>query len=358
MPIVANTALPSFERFEKEGGDILIPGQVRSQEIRELHIGLMNNMPDAALEPTERQFLRLIGGCNRTAQFFVYPFSSGEIPRGEWAREHIARHYFEFEALKTAGLDALVVSGANPISATLPEESFWTPLCEVLDWASASVTSTLCACLATHAALLYFHGIDRQPLPVKRWGVFSHRISQDHPLVQGISSSFDVPHSRWNEIGSKQMLNAGLRVLVESDDAGVHLATSADGFRFIFFQGHPEYDHNSLLKEYKREVNRFAAGEINDYPPYPDHYFSEKDRRLLDAYAEVVKSQRERLVTSDDAGNFPENDLRVDNTWRDAGRMVFSNWLGTVCQITDHDRRKPFVKGVDPNRPIAKICSN
>ena len=143
-----------------------------------------------------------------------------------------------------------------------------------------------------------------------------------------------------------------------SDDAGVHLATSADGLRFVFFQGHPEYDHNSLLKEYKREVNRYLAGEINDYPPYPDHYFSGKERRLLDAYAEVVKSHRERQVTSADAGNFPENDLRVDNTWRDAGRMVFSNWLGTVCQITGDDRRKPFMKGVNPNQPLAQIFSN
>jgi len=355
MPIVANTALPSFERCQKEGDDILTPGQARSQKFRELHIGLMNNMPDAALEPTERQFLRLIAGCNSTTQFFVYPFSPGEIPRGEWAREHIARHYFEFEALKTTGLDALVVSGANPISAALPEESFWTPLCAVLDWASAHVTSTLCACLATHAALLYFHGIERQSLPTKRWGIFRHQVSQDHPLVRSIDSCFDVPHSRWNEITSAQMTNAGLRILVESDDAGVHLATSADGFRFVFFQGHPEYDHNSLLKEYKREVNRFVAGEINNYPPYPDHYFSGKDRRLLDAYARVVKSQRERQVTSDDTRNFPENDLQVDNTWRDTGKLVFRNWLGTVYQITDHDRRKPFLKGVNPNHPLAQI---
>ena len=247
-----------------------------------------------------------------------------------------------------------MVSGANPISVTLPEESFWTPLCSVLDWASVQVTSTLCACLATHAALLYFHGIERQPLPAKRWGVFSHRVSQDHPLVRSINSSFDVPHSRWNEITPAQMTKAGLRVLVESDVAGVHLATSSDGFRFVFFQGHPEYDHNSLLKEYKREVNRYVAGEIDDYPPYPDHYFSGKDRRLLDAYAEVVKSQRTRQATQA-AGEFPENDLRVDNTWRDAGRMVFNNWLGAVCQVTDHDRGKPFKRGVNPKYPLAQI---
>ena len=354
MPIVANTALPSFQRFQQEGGDVLTPAQARSQKSRELHIGLMNMMPDAALEPTERQFLRLVGACNSSAQFFVYPFSPSEIPREHWAQEHISRHYFEFEGLKTAGLDALIVSGANPVFTTLPEESFWAPLCAVLDWASAQVTSTLCACLATHAALLYFHGIERQRLPAKRWGIFSHRVSQDHPLVRNIDSCFDVPHSRWNEITLAQMTNAGLQVLIDSDDAGVHLATSADGFRFIFFQGHPEYDHNSLLKEYKREVNRYHAGETANYPPYPDRYFSKRDQKLLDDYAEIVKSQRTRGALLE-AGNFPENDLRVNNTWRDTGEMIFSNWLGTVYQITDHDRRKPFIKGINPNQPLAQI---
>ena len=40
------------------------------------------------------------------------------------------------------------------------------------------------------------------------------------------------------------------------DEAGVHAAVSEDGFRRVYFQGHPEYDANSLLKEYKREVLR------------------------------------------------------------------------------------------------------
>jgi homoserine O-succinyltransferase len=351
MPIVANSDLPSFKRFQREGGEILTSDRARRQDFRELHIGLMNMMPDAALEPTERQFLRLVGACNRSAQFFVYPFSPAEIPRGDWAQEHIARHYFEFEKLQTAGLDALIISGANPVFAMLPEESFWTPLCAVLDWASVHVTSTLCACLATHASLLYFHGIERQRLPAKRWGIFSHRVRQDHPLVQNINNSFDVPHSRWNEITSLQMTKAGLLVLVESDDAGVHLATSADGFRFVFFQGHPEYDHNSLLKEYKREVNRYHAGETANYPPYPDRYFSTMDQKLLDDYAEIVKSQRTRGALLE-AGNFPENDLQIANTWRDAGMVVFNNWLGTICRITGHDRTKPFLKGVNPSDPL------
>jgi homoserine O-succinyltransferase len=354
MPIVANSALPSFKRFQREGGDVLTREQARSQDMRELHIGLMNMMPDAALEPTERQFLRLVGSCKNAVQFFIYPFSPMAISRGDWAREHIAQHYFEFEELQKTGLDALIISGANPNFTTLSEESFWSPLCRVLDWASIHVTSTLCACLATHAALFYFYGVERQPLPTKRWGIFSHRVNQIHPLVQNIITCFDVPHSRWNEITIAQMTNAGLRVLIESEEAGVHLATSADGFRFVFFQGHPEYDDNSLLKEYKREVNRYLAGEIDDYPPYPDHYFSKMDQKLLATYSKTVKAYRERGDIPH-VKEFPENELQIDNTWRDTGKMVFNNWLGTIDKITGDDRRSPFLDGIDSEQPLAHV---
>ena len=352
MPVVANTSLPSFERFRREGGEVLSSERAGTQDIRELHIGLMNNMPDAALEPTERQFLRLVGGCNRIAQFYLYPFSPPEVPRGDKARQHIAQHYFDFDELKEAGMDALIITGANPVCKDLSDENFWTPMCAVLDWATQNVTSTLCACLATHAALKHFHGIERQLLPAKRWGVFAHRVALEHPLVRNINTRFDVPHSRWNEIYPQQMTGAGMLVLVQGEEAGVHLATSADGFRFVYFQGHPEYDSNSLLKEYKREVNRYLAEEVNQYPPYPEHYFQEAALRVLAAYREQVQAAQRSAapVTA-----FPENEISVDNTWSDTGKMIFNNWLGTVYQITDRDRRKPFMNGVDPADPLAHV---
>ena len=184
MPLVANTQLPSFSRYRAEGGEVLTPRRAQEQSIRELHIGLFNMMPDAALEPTERQFLRLVGGCNRIAQFYVYPFTARTIPRGDKARRHIDQYYFQTEDIEALGLDALILSGANPVHPRLVDEAFWEPLCSLLDWARINVTSTLCACLATHAALLYFHGIERQPLSAKRWGVYSHETKSGHPLVQ------------------------------------------------------------------------------------------------------------------------------------------------------------------------------
>ena len=56
MPLIAHSKLPSFERLKDQGETILSKDRAEHQVIRELHIGLLNMMPDAALEATERQF--------------------------------------------------------------------------------------------------------------------------------------------------------------------------------------------------------------------------------------------------------------------------------------------------------------
>ena len=61
MPLVAHRPLASLERIRAEGHEVLTIDRASNQRIRELHIGLLNMMPDGALQATERQFLRLIG---------------------------------------------------------------------------------------------------------------------------------------------------------------------------------------------------------------------------------------------------------------------------------------------------------
>ena len=206
----------------------------------------------------------------------------------------MARYYEPFERIRRDGLDALIITGANVTGPDLSGEPFWEPLIEVMAWAWDNVSSTLCSCLATHAVLQFRYGKRRQPLGAKRWGVFPHRVvDRTHPLVNTVNTLFDVPHSRFNDISRGQLEEAGLHILAESERAGVHLAVSADGFRQVFFQGHPEYDTISLLKEYKREVGRFAAGERSDYPPFPECYFCLQSRAILDEHALAVRTARE-----------------------------------------------------------------
>ncbi len=352
MPLVAHTPLPTFQRLKEEGEDILSPDRAIHQHIRELHIGLLNIMPDAALEATERQFFRLVGACNQIAQFHVHPFTVRGIERGPQAQAHIDRYYESFEQIREDGLDALIISGANVTHNHLQEEDFWRPLTEVFAWAKENVTSILCSCLATHALIQYCYGIERTRLPSKRWGVFSHKVvDRKHPLVAEINTRFDVPHSRFNEIFQNDMEERGLKVLVVSHEAGVHLAVSQDGFRIVFFQGHPEYDDISLLKEYKREVLRYYHDERHDYPPYPEHYFNETVRHVFADYEVHVKTAKK---SGQDLPPFPEDAILeyLDNTWRDSAKAVFNNWLGKVYQVTNQDRRLPFMEGIDPNNPL------
>ena len=352
MPIVAHNDLPTFARLREEGQNILPSDRAIAQDIRELHIGLLNMMPDAALTATERQFFRLVGQSNQIAQFYVHPFTLDALPRSAEAQAHIARWYEPFAQVREQGLDALIITGANVAGPDLSGEPFWRPLMEVVDWACESVTSTLCSCLATHAVMQFRYGQVRRPLGFKRWGVYAHRVvDRAHPLVTSVNTLFDVPHSRFNEIGRDQFEAAGARVLVESEDAGVHLAVSGDGLRLVMFQGHPEYDTVSLLKEYKREVKRYAAGHRPDYPPFPDNIFSPKAAAVLDEYRHLLEHELDR---GRPPPALPEARIAadLDNTWRDTAEGVIGNWMGLIYRVTNNDRRIPFMEGVDPADPL------
>ncbi len=352
MPLVAHSALPSFEKLRTRGQEVLPLERALAQDIRELHIGLLNMMPDAALEVTEQQFMRLVGAANQIVQLYVYPFTVPGLLRSPETQAHIDEYYYNFADLQSAGLDALIISGANVTGQHLEREPFWQPLQEVIAWASENVTSVLCSCLATHALVKQLHGISRHPLPRKRWGVFSHRVcDRSHPLLQNMNTRFDVPHSRWNEVRRGEMEAAGLKILVESESAGVHLAVSPDGCRIVYLQGHPEYDRNSLLKEYRREVLRFLDGELSEPPPHLEHYFTPDASRLADDFLAGALAARE---AGDPLPPFPEEAFEpfLDNTWGDSGRALFNNWLGLVYQLTGQERDRPFMDGIDPQDPL------
>lgn len=341
MPLVAYKNLPSFERLKSEGRLVLDSARASHQDIREMHIGLLNMMPDKALQATERQFFRLIGESNQIAQFYIHPFTLPAIPRSDEAREYIDTHYERFEDLQRAGLDALIITGANVSQPDLSKEPFWDPLQEVMRWAWENVSSTICSCLATHAYMEFQHGIIRTPLPRKLSGVYRHRvINRQHPIVRGMNTVFDVPHSRHNRISEKQFEKAGMKILVSGEEAGVHMATSPDGFRVICLQGHPEYDMVSLLKEYVRDLDLYHSGVSKDKPHYPEHYFDDSVRRILND-PQASAAELETLIEG-----------KIENTWSDSAKSVIGNWIGQVYQTTNVDRQKQFMEGVDPDNPL------
>lgn len=352
MPLISHSGLPTFARLADAGHEVLDPERAGHQDIRELHVGLLNMMPDAALEATERQFMRLLAGSNRIVQIYVHPFTVPGLERGDWAQRHIDQHYQSFDAIKAEGLDALIITGANITQPDLQKEPFYPAMCEVFAWAAEHVSSTLCSCLASHALWLHQHDLQRQRLEAKRWGVFDHHvIVRDHPLVAGINTRFNAPHSRFNDVSAAALRSAGVHVLVTSEHEEVLVAVSADGISTVYLQGHPEYDVMSLAKEYKREIGRFVAGDRNDYPEFPDNYLNTASEELLiDFQSEVTMA----LQYGADVPTFPERRLirLLDNTWADTGKAIFNNWLGLVYRLTHQDRHQRFMGTVNPDNPL------
>lgn len=352
MPLIAHTKLPSFDRIRREGREVLSAQRAQSQDIRELHIGILNMMPDAALQATERQFLRLLDSCNRVVQIYAHLFTMPGIARQGAALEHVHAYYESFEDIQRDGLDALIITGANPVCPDIRDEPYWSDLLEVMDWANDNVTSTLCSCLSSHARIAHTFGVDRVPLSMKQWGVYSHRVvDREHPLTATLNTRFDAPHSRWNNVPRAALESVGIKVLAESEEAGVHLAVSPDGLRWIFLQGHPEYDVESLPKEYKREVVRYQDGTNEDYPPYPEHCFTAGILELLDKHRARAETAR---ATHSPQPAFPDAEVEsgLENSWTDTGKSLFNNWLGLIYQLTHSERGKPFMDGIDPADPL------
>src|SRR5690348_13578181 len=136
-----------------------------------LSIGLVNNMPDAALEATERQFQTLLNeAADNDITVRLNFYSLPGVPRKEAGRQHVSS-YRDIGELWDQSLDGLIVTGAEPRTKNLQDEPFWGDLTQLLDWAAQNTASAVWSCLAAHAAVLHLDGIQRCRRSEKRFGV-------------------------------------------------------------------------------------------------------------------------------------------------------------------------------------------
>ena len=290
----------------------------------QVEIALINNMPDSALETTETQFRGLLeraaGDMNVRLRYFSLP----EVARGEQARRRIADRYGTLRDLWSSDLDAAIVTGAEPRTSDLTQEAYWKTLTAIMDWAKSELVSSVWSCLAAHAAALHFDGIARQPLAEKCCGVFAHDVAA-HRLTRGLNVPQRTPHSRWNALPRTALEASGYRVLTHSPAAGVNLFVKDDRGLLVCWQGHPEYDELSLLKEYQRDMQRFLRKERATYPIMPSGCFSERaTARLKEFETRARSAPREDL-----ASEFPFEiaSRGLENEWRISAVQFYRNWL-------------------------------
>jgi homoserine O-succinyltransferase len=195
-------------------------------------------------------------------------------------------------------------------------------------FAREHTAASIWSCLAAHGAVLHLDGIERHRLAEKRCGVYQHSILNGHALLQGVSSPLPMPHSRWNELAPAALRGAGYTLLSWSDETGADAFAREERSLLLFFQGHPEYEDTTLLKEYRRDVGRYLAAQQPHYPTLPRGYLSAEATRLLAQFQQQALTRRDAALME----RFPFAAIAagLENSWRASAVALYRNWLSFV----------------------------
>lgn len=296
-----------------------------------IEVALVNNMPDQALAATEAQFLRLVraGAGARDIRWRRYFLPS--VARSDTARLFLSRTHEDVEALYRRGADALIVTGAEPRAAALSDEPYWSEFRSLIDWARENTASTIWSCLAAHAAVLHLDGIERRRLDQKISGVFSCETTPGTWTAQNGQGKIQVPHSRYNGLSRESLERCGYSVSSIGVTAGVDVFWRREPSLFLFLQGHPEYDADTLMKEYRRDVLRFAAGQRGDYPAQPENYFTAKTADALEALRVAASPGEGRLIERKLA-EILAVEKKPRARWAQDAARLYRDWLDVVCR--------------------------
>lgn len=300
MPIKIANDLPAAKTLEKENIFFMTETRALTQNIRPLHVLLLNLMPTKI--ETETQFARVLG--NTPIQIELDLIAPATHVSTHISEEHMLSFYRTFEDVKEQYFDGMIITGAPVELMEFEEVDYWDELCEIMEWSRSHVHSTLHLCWGAQAGLYYHYGIRKYRLDHKVFGVFPHHTERDNfILFRGFDDVFYIPHSRHTEIRREDVeAHPELTIMASSDEAGIYAIKTENG-KQIFLMGHAEYDRDTLKNEYLRDVK---AGRPIDVPK---HYFPDDD----------------------------PSETPIVN-WRSSGHMIYANWVNYILyQTTPYD---------------------
>ena len=300
MPITLPSDLPAFDVLTREGVMVMSDESAARQDIRPLRIGLLNLMPQKIR--TETQFARLIGATPLQIEFSLIRMSAHQTKNT--TADHMETFYRPFSEVAASGekFDGLIITGAPIEHLPFDEVTYWDELGQIFDWTQTHVHSTFGICWGGMAMINHFHGVAKHMLPAKAFGAVRHLVLEPaSPYLRGFSDDIVVPVSRWTELDRDEITQAGLTVLIDSNETGPCLVEDT-AHRALYVFNHFEYDKDTLKEEYDRDV---AAGRpIN----VPANYYP-----------------------GDDPSKPPLN------RWRSHAHLLYGNWINQIYQQTPFD---------------------
>jgi len=299
MPIKIPNDLPARAILESEGVMVMREAEAVRQDIRPLRIALLNLMPNKV--KTETQVARLLGATPLQIELTLVKITN-HVARNT-PSDHIISFYRDWEDVRAEKFDGFITTGAPIETLPFEEVTYWDELRRIFDWTRTNVHASFNICWGAQAAVHHFHGMPKYQLPAKAFGVYRHRnLAPASPYLRGFSDDFSIPVSRWTEVRRDDIPAAsGLKVLMESDDAGLCLLDDPAHNALHMFN-HVEYDSGSLADEYFRDV------KANTPIALPRNYFP-----------------------ADDPARLPEN------RWRSHAHLLFGNWINQLYQTVPFD---------------------
>ena len=303
MPIKIPNQLPATKTLAEENIFVMTDERAGKQDIRPLQILMLNLMPTKI--DTETQLSRLLGNTPLQVELTLMHTSSHKSKNT--SEDHLLAFYTTFDKVKDRYFDGFVITGAPVEMLAFEEVEYWNELCEIMEWSTTHVHSTFHICWGAQAGLYYHFGVKKKTLDKKMFGVFPHIADYKRSMLfRGFDDVFMVPHSRHTTIDREDLENIpGLKILASSPEAGVFALSTKKG-RQIFITGHPEYDAETLGREYWRDVNAGKPIEI------PKNYYPDNDPTKAPV-----------------------------STWRSSANLLYCNWLNYfVYQTTPFDLQK------------------
>lgn len=274
--------------------------RAHSQDIRPLKIVILNLMPIKIT--TETDLVRILS--NTPLQLDITFMKIKSHTSKNTPIEHMMMFYKDFETLREKKFDGMIITGAPLEMMDYQDVTYWNEIVEIFEWAKHHVTSTLYICWAAQAGLYYHYGIQKYPLPMKKFGIFRQTpLKPEEPIFRGFDDVFMMPHSRHTEIRKEDIMkHPDLTPLADSEDSGMSIIMAREGREF-FVTGHLEYAPNTLDTEYRRDLGK------RDDVDMPVNYYRDDN---------------------------PDNPPVV--TWRSAADLFYHNWINYyVYQKTPYD---------------------
>ena len=285
------------EELEKNRVECVSLEMALKEDIRALRIGILNVMPVAEtyefslLHPLGRSVLQIEPVWIR---LHTHAYSSSSVA-------HLENYYVPFEdAVAHRKLDGLLLTGAPVEELPFENVHYWGELTRILKYAYNNISSTLGICWGG-LALAKFIGIEKVQYREKMFGVYETvNLDRSHRITGDMDDEFWCAQSRHagipDDVLEKERDKGTIRLLAYAKGAGYTIFESAD-HRFLIHLGHPEYEPERIVDEYRRD--------------------KEKER------ADVLEPR-----------NF--NVDKPVNTWRTHRNEFFSQWVKYVHETTTY----------------------